>query len=63
MLGYGGILTLAYSLSYHLFSNMHEIRVNIGDFYDFAFFNSFNCSAYIAPISAQNRHQRHQACF
>ncbi len=60
MLGYGGILTLAYSLSYHLFSNMHENRMSIGDFYDLA---SFNCLSYficLGPISGLNRHQRHQ---
>lgn len=59
--GEGGILTLAYSLSYHAFSNMHENRMNIGAFYDLAF---FNCLAYfgcLGPISHQNRHQRHQA--
>jgi len=30
-------------LSY--FSNMYENRINIGDFYDLAFCNWFNCSA------------------
>src|SRR6266851_2626083 len=29
----GGILTLASSLSYDLFSDMHENRMSIGDFY------------------------------
>ncbi len=43
--GEGGILTLAYSPSYHLFSNMHENRMHIGYFYDLACFNSFNSSA------------------
>jgi len=31
--------------SYRLFSNMHENRINIGNFYGIAFFNSFNPSA------------------
>jgi hypothetical protein len=43
--GEGGILTPAYSLSYHVFSNLHENRINTGDFYSIAPFNSFNCSA------------------
>ncbi len=38
----GGILTLAYSLSYHVFSNLHENRMNIGDFYGLAYCNHFN---------------------
>jgi hypothetical protein len=29
--GEGGILTLAYSLCYHVSTNLHEIRINIGD--------------------------------
>src|ERR1700688_4150259 len=58
--GEGGILTQSLSASYHVFSNMHENRMDTGDLYDFAFFNCFNPSAYIAPISAPNRHQRHQ---
>jgi len=41
----GGILTQTLSASYHVFSNMHENRINIGDFYDFAFCNSLNLSA------------------
>ncbi len=41
----GGILTSAYLLSYHVFCNLHETRINTGDFYGLAFFNSFNCSA------------------
>ncbi len=41
----GGILTPAYSLSYHVFTNLHETRMSIGDFYGLAFCNSFNCSA------------------
>jgi hypothetical protein len=43
--GEGGILTQPLFLSYHLFSNMHDTRMNIGDFYGLAFFNSFNPSA------------------
>src|ERR1700692_3562026 len=39
---------------------MHENRMDTGDLYDFAFFNCFNPSAYIAPVSTPNRHQRHQ---
>jgi len=31
--------------SYHVFSNLHENRMDIGDFYDLACFNSFNLSA------------------
>jgi len=41
----GGILTQPVSASYHVFSNMHERRMNIGDFYDLAFPNSLNRSA------------------
>jgi len=41
----GGILTQPLSPSYHVFSNMHEHRMGIGDFYDLAFFKSFNPSA------------------
>ena len=40
--GEGGILTQSLLASYHLFSNMHENRMNIADFYDLACFNSFN---------------------
>jgi hypothetical protein len=40
--GEGGILTLALLLSYHLFSNLHENRMNIGDFYGLAFCNSLS---------------------
>lgn len=43
--GEGGILTQPLSVSYHLFSNMHATRMNIGDFYDLALFNSVNSSA------------------
>ncbi len=41
----GGILTQSLLSSYHLFSKMHEIRMNIGHFYDLACYNCFNCSA------------------
>ena len=44
----------------YVFNNMRDNRMNIGDFYDLAFFNSFNPFALIAPISGQNRHQRYQ---
>jgi hypothetical protein len=43
--GEGGILTQPLSPSYHVFSDMHKDRINIGDFCDLACFNSFNCSA------------------
>jgi hypothetical protein len=43
--GEGGILTQLLLLSYHLLSNMHEHRMDTGDFYDFASCNSFHCSA------------------
>ena len=43
--GEGGILTLSRWASYHVFSNLHENPMNIGDFYGLSFFNSFNCSA------------------
>jgi hypothetical protein len=41
----GGILTQPLLASYHVFNNMHETRINIGDFYCLASFNSFNRSA------------------
>jgi hypothetical protein len=41
----GGILTRPLLLSYHLFSNMREPRVTIGDFYGFVFCNFFNSFA------------------
>lgn len=40
--GEGGILTPARKASYHVFSNLHETRMNTGDFYDLSLFNSFN---------------------
>jgi len=36
------ILTQPLLPSYHVFSEMHENRMNIGHFYDLAFSNSFN---------------------
>lgn len=59
--GEGGILTQPLSLSYHLFSNMHEIRMDIDDFYDLACINSLSYFICLGPIPAPNRHQRHQA--
>ncbi len=41
----GGILTQSLLRSYHVFSNMPDNRMNIGDFYDLACFNFFNSSA------------------
>ncbi len=38
----GGILTQSLLLSYHVFSKLHEIRINIGYFYDFVCYNFFN---------------------
>jgi hypothetical protein len=43
--GEGVILTQPLSPSCHVFSNMHDNRMNIGDFYDPSSFNSFNPSA------------------
>ena len=40
-----GVLTLADWLPHYFFSNLHENLMNMGDFYAFAFFNSFNCFA------------------
>ena len=45
LLEISGILTYPLLPSYHLFNNMHENRMNIADFYGFAYFNSFNPSA------------------
>ncbi len=56
----GGILTLAYWLSYHVFSNMRENRMNIGDFHDLACFNCLSYFSHLGPISRVSRHQRHQ---
>jgi hypothetical protein len=33
------------SASYHVFSNIEETSMDIGDFYSLAFCNSFNCFA------------------
>jgi len=43
--GEGGILTPAYSLSYHVFTNLRETRMGIGDFYDLFYYNAFHCFA------------------
>jgi hypothetical protein len=40
--GEGGILTQPLLLSYHLFSNMRENRINIDDFSTLASFNSLS---------------------
>src|SRR5882724_9302619 len=58
--GEGGILTQPLLPSYHLFSNMHEKRMNTGDFYDFYNFNSTKIFSCLVLIFALNRHQRHQ---
>jgi hypothetical protein len=39
------MLARAYRPPCHVFSDMHEHGINIGDFYGPAFCNSFNCSA------------------
>jgi len=41
----GGILTQPLLASYHVFSNLHENRMNTGDFYGLLCCNCFNCSA------------------
>jgi len=41
----GGILTQSLLPSYHVFSNLRDTRMNIGDFYGLSNFNSFNPSA------------------
>ncbi len=56
----GGILTQSLLPSYHLFSNLHENRMSIGDFYDLACFNCLSYFICLGPISGLNRHQRHQ---
>jgi hypothetical protein len=48
------------SLSYHLFSNMHENRIQIRDFRHLACFNCLSCFVRLGLISALDRHQRHQ---
>jgi hypothetical protein len=58
--GGGGILTQSLSLSYHLFSNLHETSMNIGDFYGLACFNCLSYFTRLGQISGLNRHQRHQ---
>jgi hypothetical protein len=47
-------------LSYHLFSNMRDNRMNTGYFNDPAFFNYLSYFSCLRLISGQNRHQRHQ---
>src|SRR5713101_9250552 len=58
--GEGGILNQALELSCHVFSNMCENRMDIGDFHGLACCNCFYPSAWIVLISNSNRHQRHQ---
>jgi hypothetical protein len=58
--GEGGILTQSLRASCHLFSNMHEKRMNTGDFSDFYYFNSTKIFSYLVLIFALNRHHRHQ---
>ncbi len=58
--GEGGILTYPLSASYYVFSNMHETRMNIGDFYGLAYFNYLSHFIRLGQISSLNRHQRHQ---
>ena len=49
--GEGGILTQPFFSPYPVFSNMHESRISIGDFYDFALFNCLSCFNRLGPIS------------
>ena len=56
----GGILIQLLRASCHLFSNMHEKRMNTGDFSDFYYFNSIKIVSCLVLILALNRHQRHQ---
>jgi hypothetical protein len=58
--GEGGILTQSLRASCNLFSNMHEKRMNTGDFSDFYCFNSIKIFSCLVLILALNRHQRHQ---
>jgi hypothetical protein len=58
--GEGGILAQSLRPSCHLFSNMHEKRLNTGDFSDFYYFNSTKIFSCLVLIFALNRHQRHQ---
>jgi hypothetical protein len=58
--GEGGILTQSLIASYHLFSNMHEKRMNTDDFPYFYYFNSTKIFIWLVLIFALNRHQRHQ---
>lgn len=43
--GEGGILNQPFELSRHVFSNMREHRMDIGDFYDLACCNCFYSAA------------------
>jgi hypothetical protein len=58
--GEGGILTQSLLPSYHLFSDLHENPMDIGYFHDLVYFNCPSCFSRLGPISARNRHQRHQ---
>ena len=58
--GEGGILTLAAFVILHLFSDMHENRMEIRDFCHLACFNCLSCFVRLGLISALDRHQRHQ---
>ena len=58
--GEGGILAQSLRPSCHLFSNMHEKRLNTADFSDFYYFNSTKIFSCLVLIFALNRHQRHQ---
>lgn len=48
------------SLSYHLFSDIHENRMEIRDFCHLTRFNCLSCFVRLGLISALDRHQRHQ---
>jgi hypothetical protein len=48
--GEGGILTQSVFLSYHLFSNLHDNRINTGDFCGLDSFNSFNYKLSLGAI-------------
>src|SRR5229473_3747459 len=58
--GEGGILTQPLSPSCHVFSNLHDNRINTGAFYDLAYFNCFYCLIRLGPNSDRNRHQATQ---
>jgi len=48
------------SLSYHLFSDIHENRMEIRDFCHLTCFNCLSCFVRLGLISALDRPQRHQ---